>query len=53
MSNFEAVIPDFFIILGMGIILVTLAELLLYLKVKSGIINKLGFPFLFFHYFAV
>ena len=48
MINFGPVIPNILMFVGIGIILAIVAELFLYLRVKTGIINKLGFSFLLF-----
>ena len=52
MTNFSPIIPNMIVFIGIGIILAISAEVILYIRVKTGIINKLGFPILLFALFC-
>ncbi len=52
MVNFNPIIPNMLVFIVIGIILAVSAELILYLRVKTGIINKLGFPIVLFALFC-
>ena len=52
MVNFEAIIPDFMLVLAICIVVAITVETLLYFRFKNGIIHKIGLPIILFALFC-